>query len=77
MTSMIGKAVLLLNVLFLTFFIVHLSSIIYQILHPENPEVRIYKTNMKNLQFPVVIKICLKKNSNKDEEFFKEGFQNF
>ena len=74
-STMLTKLDLTINIIFLFIFLVHLTMIVYQILNPENPEIRVYPKNLKDIKFPIIFRICLTKNVNQTEEFQKGTFQ--
>ena len=40
-------------------FVVHFSTIAYELKHPKHPSIRIRKTDLRNIDFPVIFKFCV------------------
>ena len=73
MLSTQRKALLLANIIFVGVFVVHFSTIAYEMKHPKNPSVLIRKTDLRNIDFPVALKICIA-DANNNEKFQKLGY---
>ena len=49
----------------------HIISILINYLNPENPSVKKYEKNLKDIDFPVIFKLCFqKKNEVRDGYWF-------
>ena len=56
-------------------FVVHFSTIAYDLKHPKHPSIRIRKTDLRNIDFPVNFKFCIGDVRN-NERFHKLGYVN-
>ena len=54
-------------------FVVHFSTIAYELKHPKHPSIRIRKTDLRNIDFPVIFKFCVGDVKN-EERFQKLGY---
>ena len=69
------KAFMCAHIIFTFAFVVHLSIIAYDLKYPQYPSVRIRKTELSNIDFPLVFKICIRDVEN-TEKFEKLGYSN-
>ena len=53
--------------------IVHVLFICVQIFHPSLPEIRVYKKDLKDIEFPISFRICAQELREGDEKFKKLG----
>ena len=63
------------HIIFTLAFVVHISKIAYDLKYPQYPSIRIKKTEIRNIDFPVVFKICIKGDQNTNT-FRKLGYWN-
>ena len=54
----VEKVVAFINVLFSVIFLIHISTIIYNILYPEVPEIIVSKKSLNEIEFPMTFRIC-------------------
>ena len=54
---------------------IHISSIGYAIFFPNLPEIRVYKKDLKDIEFPISFRICAYELTNKNERFKKMGYK--
>ena len=65
------------NIIFLCVFICHVSFIAYGLRHPPNPSVKVYykdMTKMKDVDFPLTFKLCLRELKNPSERYQRLGY---
>ena len=62
------KALLCAHIIFMVAFVVHFSTIAYELKHPKHPNIRIRKTALRNIDFPVIFKFCVGDVKNKERE---------
>ena len=68
------KAFMCAHIIFTFAFVVHLSIIAYDLKYPKYPSIRIRKTELRNIDFPLVFKFCIKDGKNKNI-FQKLGYK--
>ena len=61
------------NIVFLFVFVLHFSKIAYDLKYPQYPSVKIRKTDIRNIHFPVRFKFCVRDLRSK-ENFNKLGY---
>ena len=72
-----GKnVVLILNFLFSTAFLIHISILIYYIIYPEVPEIVVYQKNLKEIDFPMNVRICAHELNDSKTRYRKFGYKN-
>ena len=54
---------------------VHIISIGYGIFCPNLPTIRVYKKDLKDIEFPISFRICAYELTNKDDRFIKLGYR--
>ena len=69
------KAFICAHIIFTFAFVVHLSIIAYDLKYPQYPSVRIRKTELRNIDFPVVFRFCIRDDKDKNT-FQKLGYKN-
>ena len=58
-------------------FIIHISTIAYNIKHPDFPSVKIYSRNLKDLdEFPLSFKLCARELTNITDRYKEFGYRN-
>ena len=76
-----GKVLkIILKVINLIFFfgcLIHIGMNGYYIFYPELPSIRVYKTHLQTIEFPLVFKVCAqdRKNSSMDR-YIQFGYNN-
>ena len=65
---------ILLNILCFLIFIVHISLIGYKSLYPDVPEIVVYKKDLSEIDFPLLIRICLFEKENINARFLDYGY---
>ena len=61
------------NLFFTLAFVIHLSTIAYDLKYPQYPSIRMRKTELRNIDFPLVFKFCVR-DVKKTEKFQKLGY---
>ena len=62
------------NLIFGLAFLIHIISIWYNSLHPENPSVKIYKMNLRDIEFPITLDLCLQEIYKNKKKFNNVGY---
>ncbi len=65
---------IIVNFIFASVFSIHIAFIGYRSVYPENPSVRVYETDLKDIEFPLSFKICLREHGFK--RYQKVGYEN-
>ena len=52
---------IIVNLIFATVFLTHIAIIGYRRKYPENPSVRVFDKDLKDIEFPLSFKICIRK----------------
>ena len=60
--------------LFMIAFLVHVFSIGYSLKHPDHPSVMTSIQDLKDFQFPIVLKICIQEMENIYDRYKKIGY---
>ena len=68
------KAFISAHIIFTFAFVIHLSKIAYDLKYPKYPSIRIRKTELRNINFPVVFKFCIRDDKNTNN-FQKLGYK--
>ena len=55
--------------------IVHVLFICIQMFYPSLPEIRVYKKDLKDIEFPISFRICAHELRKGDEKFKKLGYK--
>ena len=56
-------------------FMVHVFTIGYSLKHPDHPSVRTFKQDFKDLEFPIVMKICIQEMENIYDRYQNIGYK--
>ena len=70
------KLAYILNATLVIAFIIHISLIGYNIKHPDVPSVRVYTRELKDLNFPLSFKLCVKEHKRIKDRYLKYGYNN-
>ena len=57
-------------------FLFHIAMIEYNLQYPDYPSVKIYKKNIKDIEFPISFKLCVRELKNPNFRYIKIGYQN-
>ena len=63
------------NSIFTIVFICHILWIGYDLKYPTNPHVKIYAENLRNIQFPLLIKFCVREKENMADRYKRVGYE--
>ena len=66
---------LILNLIFLVTFLVHVFSIGYNLNFPDNPNTRIFERDLKTIEFPISIKLCISELENYYKRYEELGYK--
>ena len=67
----------LLKIAFILVFIFHFLNIIFKIVYPTTPGIRVYKTSLDKVTFPVSLLICANHIHNNSARFEKVGYPDY
>ena len=70
------QSTLIVNLIFTIMFAIHLTMIEYNLQYPKYPSVRIYKKNLKDIEFPIAFKLCVIELNNNSIRYQKVGYKN-
>ena len=70
----VKKAVAFFNIIFSIIFLIHITSIGYNILYPEVPETVVYNRNLKEIDFPMNFRICVHELYNSSSRYQRFGY---
>ena len=62
------------NIILALVFIIHISSIIHGILNPDLPDIRKYKKDLKDIEFPVAFQLCVDELVNSTKRYNDVGY---
>ena len=75
MGRIIQKIPFLVNGCLVMAFIIHISTIAYNIKHPNFPSVKVYSRNLKDLdEFPLSFKLCARELTNITDRYKEFGY---
>ena len=60
------------NVVFLVVFTIHVWNLISDIINPLLPEIKKYKRNLQEIEFPITFRICFNQKDNKEGFSYRE-----
>ena len=52
----------------------HVGILIYSKVNPDLPEVKYYKKNLKEIDFPIAFQICITENNNDTSKYHDLGY---
>ena len=64
-----------LNFLFIVICCVHVGIIVYIFINPPNPEIKVYEQELKDIEFPVALILCVDKIENSSQEYQEVGYE--
>ena len=64
MKDIIKLVTFILNLFFFVAFLVHIVTIGYDMIFPNNPSVRIYEKELREIDFPITFKLCVKDSND-------------
>ena len=71
-----NKATNIIYILFVSAFIVHISFIGNKVF-TELPNLQVFKKQLKDIEFPLIFRVCANQVQNGDAKFQKYGYRNF
>ena len=63
------------NLMLTLFCLLHISLNAHQMLYPNLPDIRIYKTDLKDIDFPLVFKLCVMEKHNSTARYTNVGYE--
>ena len=70
------NVVLVINLSLILLCIAHITMNGFFILYPDLPEIKVYKTNLNNIDFPLTFKFCVKEIENSLDRYTSLGYAN-
>ena len=55
-------------------FFIHVGILTYKKVNPDLPEVKYYKKNIKDIDFPIAFQICIIENNNDAKKYWDLGY---
>ena len=75
MTTILSKRIKASVNLFLAVaFIVHISYIFYYIVYPTLPEIKNYKKQLNEIEFPIAFQLCVEERANSTRRYNQVGY---
>ena len=68
-----GSQIITTIILCMVFFI-HVGILTYKKVNPDLPEVKYYKKNIKDIDFPIAFQICIIENNNDAKKYWDLGY---
>ena len=62
------------NLIFAIVFFIHIAIVGYLRVYPENPSVRVYDKDFKDIEFPLAFKFCLREQYGALKRYKKIGY---
>ena len=63
------------NLIFAIVFFIHIAIVGYRRAYPENPSVRVYDKDLKDIEFPLSFKICVREQNDVKQRYQKIGYK--
>ena len=74
MSKFIRALPYLFNLSFALVFFAHAAIITYNILFPSNPSVKVYKKDLKDIDFPLALKLCVEERKDFHKRYQDLGY---
>ena len=62
------------NLSFVLAFFVHAAIIAYSITFPSNPSIKVYKKDLKDIAFPIALKLCVEERTDFHKRYRDLGY---
>ena len=77
MTKLVLRRILkIINFILLIVCIFNSCNVIYSLVYPQLPTIRIYETNLKDIEFPLSFRICLNDINDNTKRYRTVGYRN-
>ena len=50
---------------------IHLGNILYNFLNPQQPSIKHYEKKLQNIEFPIIIKLCIESKDERSHELYE------
>ena len=70
------QSTLIVNITFMLMFVIHITTIGYNLHFPKYPSVHVYKKNIKEMEFPISFKFCVREINNNSMRYQRIGYKN-
>lgn len=70
------KLLYLVNLIFTIVCLLHVTSTLYSSINPTHPEIEVYDRELKDVQFPILFKICGRELHNSSRRYRTLGYAN-
>ena len=67
----------ILNKIFLLACLAHLMFMAYYLAYPERPAIEVYRKNIKQIEFPILFRVCVDEIDNISSRFQKAGYTHY
>ena len=64
------------NIILALACITHISFILHNLLYPDFPTIKQYSKNLKDIEFPIVFRICAEKLQDEEKKYNTVGYRN-
>ena len=62
------------NLIFTIVCLIHVSSTLHSTINPPNPEIKVYERALKDISFPILLKVCGKERKDGSKRFRNYGY---
>lgn len=69
MAKILIRFIYLIKLILLSICVINSCSVVYRIIYPTLPSQRVYKKDLKNIEFPLSFRICLHELTNSPERY--------
>ena len=69
------KSLIILNFIFFCAFICHIIIIGYGLKNPSIPNVKVYHKDFKDIEFPLIFKLCVRELENGSQRYMRLGYE--
>ena len=59
-----------------TICLINSFNVIYELVFPQLPSIRVYEKHLKDMEFPLAVTLCLFDISSKFSKYTKQGYKN-
>ena len=76
MNKILQKVKFIIIIIFCWTFFIHVSILIYEKLNPDLPEVKYYKRDLNEIDFPIAFQLCIGEKNNSNTKYKDLGYTN-
>ena len=75
MSKHIKSLLYLVNSIFTIVCLLHIMSTLHSNINPTHPEIIVYERELKDISFPILLKVCGKERDNSSQRFRNYGYE--